>query len=61
MTQRRTHQQRVATLLDEVDERRRHLETLRAGGVQAAGLRDLQAELAGVRQELAAAVSAASS
>jgi len=60
MTQRRTHQQRVAALLDEVDERRRQLESLRAGGAQAAGLRDLQAELADVRQELAAVTAASS-
>jgi hypothetical protein len=60
MGQRRSHQQRVAALLDEVDERRRHLLTLRAGGVQAGALRDLQAELADVRQELAAVTAASS-
>lgn len=45
MTGRQAHQQQVAALLDELEERRRHLYRLKAGGARLAGLRDLKAEL----------------
>jgi hypothetical protein len=53
---RREHQQYVAALLDILEERRRRLYGLKAGGAQPAGLRDLKAEVRAVRAELAAAV-----
>jgi hypothetical protein len=58
---RRHHQRRIATLLDELEERRRRLYILQARGVRPAGLRDLKAELRAVREELAAVVAAAGS
>ena len=45
MTGRQAHQQQVAALLDELEERRRHLYRLKAGGARLAGLRDQKAEL----------------
>ena len=38
---RRAHQREVSALLDEVEERRKHLYRLKAGGAKRAGLRDL--------------------
>ena len=43
---RRARQLRIASLLDELEERRRHLYRLQAGGARPAGLRDLNDELA---------------
>ncbi|HET7647150.1 MAG TPA: hypothetical protein VFK17_01200 [Gaiellaceae bacterium] len=43
---RRARQHRIASLLDELEERRRHLYRLKARGARPAGLRDLKAELA---------------
>lgn len=45
VTGRREHQQRVAALLDELEDRRRQLHRLKAGGARLAGLRDLKLEL----------------
>ena len=42
---RRAHQRRIASLLDELEERRRHLYRLKARGARPAGLRDLKEEL----------------
>ena len=56
---RRHHQRRVATLLDELEQRRRQLYVLQARGVRPAGLRDLKAELRAVRKELAAVIATA--
>jgi len=53
---RREHQRYVASLLDELEERRRRINVLQAGGARPAGLRDLKAELRAVRSRLAAAV-----
>ena len=50
---RRTQQQRVAALLEEIAARRRRLYALKAYGARPAGLRSLKAELAAVRDELA--------
>lgn len=60
MTARRLHQQRVDALLAELDGRRRHLAALSARGARPAGLRDLERELQGVREELAAITAAGS-
>jgi len=57
MTGRREHQQRVAALLDELEERRRHLHRLKAGGASRAGLRDLKLELEEARLRLLDAVT----
>jgi hypothetical protein len=54
---RRSHQRRIAALLDDLEHRRRRLSVLRARGAQPAGLRGLKAELQAVRDELAAAVN----
>jgi hypothetical protein len=53
---RREHQRYVATLLDDLEERRRRLQVLQAYGVRPAGLRELKAELGTIRDRLAAAV-----
>jgi hypothetical protein len=53
---RREHQEYVASLLDELEERRRRLHVLQAYGVRPAGLRDLKAELGAIRDRLAAAL-----
>ena len=53
---RREHQRYVAALLDRLEDRRRRLYVLQAGGAQPAGLRDLKRELRAVRRELAAAL-----
>jgi hypothetical protein len=51
---RRDHQLHVAALLDELEERRRHISALQARGVRPAGLRDLKADLGDTRDRLAA-------
>ena len=56
-----SHQRRIARLLDELEQRRQRIYLLHARGARPAGLRDLKAELHAVRDELAAAVDAASS
>ena len=57
INRRRKHQQRVAALLEQIEERRRRLYVLSVGGARAAGVRDLKAELGALRAELAAAVA----
>jgi hypothetical protein len=57
MTGRREHQQQVAALLDELEDRRRRLQRLKAGGARMAGLRDLKLELEETRLRLLDAVS----
>jgi hypothetical protein len=54
---RRAHQLEVAALLDELEDRRRHLYRLKAGGARRAGLRDLKSELEDARVRLLDAVS----
>jgi hypothetical protein len=49
---RRAHQQRVTALLDEIEERRRHLYRLKARGARRAGVRDLKHELESARLRL---------
>ena len=49
---RRAHQLQVAALLDELEERRRHLQRLKAGGARMAGLRDLKLALEETRLRL---------
>jgi hypothetical protein len=56
---RREHQQQVAALLEELEERRRQLYRLKARGTRLAGLRDLKCELEATRRRLLAAVGAA--
>jgi hypothetical protein len=60
-TARRTRQRRVETLLREIDDRRRDLYRLQAGGVQRAGVRDLKRELLEVRRQLRDVVAASDS
>jgi len=55
--ERHRHQRHVSALLDEIEERRRRLYALQAHGVRPAGARDLEDELAALRDELAAAVA----
>jgi len=55
-TARRAHQRRVASLLAELEERRRRLYVLKARGARPAGLRDLKRELESTRRRLADAV-----
>ena len=57
---RRDYQRRVESLLAEIDRRRQHLYLLAAYGVTPAAVRDLKAELQGVRDELAAVIAAGS-
>ena len=59
MNVRRTQQQRVAALLDEIAVRRHRLYVLKAYGARPAGLRTLKAELTAVRAELAEVTDAA--
>jgi hypothetical protein len=54
---RRAHQLQVAALLDELEERRRQLNRLKAGGARRAGLRDLKSELEDARARLLDAVA----
>ena len=54
---RRAHQLQVAALLDELEERRRQLNRLKAGGARIAGLRDLKSELEDARARLLDAVA----
>ena len=56
VTGRREHQQRVAALLEELEERRRRLHRLKAGGARMAGLRDLKLDLEETRLRLLEAV-----
>jgi len=60
MDARRHYQQRVQTLLDSIEERRRHQAVLAAHGVTPAGMRELDDELQGIRNELAAVIAAGS-
>ena len=57
MSNRRAHQRHVAALLDELEERRRQLYRLKAGGARRAGLRDLKSELEDARVRLLDAVT----
>ncbi len=56
ISERHAHQQRVASLLDQLEEGRRHLYRLKAGGAQRAGLRDLKSDLEETRGALLSAV-----
>jgi hypothetical protein len=58
MSDRRSYQRRVQSLLDEIERRRRQQLVLSARGVTAAGLRELDDELQGIRSELAAVIAA---
>ncbi len=53
----RTRPQLVATLLDQIEERRQRAYLAQANGVLPAGMRDLKNELRRLREELAVAVS----
>ena len=57
ISSRREHQLQVAALLDELEERRRQLHRLKAGGARIAGLRDLKLELEETRLRLLDAVA----
>jgi hypothetical protein len=57
VSSRRAYQLQVAALLDELEERRRHLHRLKAGGARGAGLRDLKSELEDARVRLLDAVA----
>ena len=57
MTGRREHQQHVAALHDELEERRRQLHRLKAGGARRAGLHSLKLELEETRLRLLEAVA----
>jgi hypothetical protein len=57
VTGRREHQLQVAALLDELEERRRQLHRMKAGGARIAGLRDLKQELEETRLRLLDAVA----
>jgi hypothetical protein len=54
---RRAHQLQVAALLEELEERRRHLQRLKAGGARMAGLRDVKSDLEDARLRLLDAVT----
>ena len=60
LSARRRYQRRVQSLLEAIDERRRHQLALAARGVRPAGMRELEAELQRLRDELAAVVAAGS-
>lgn len=51
-TDRRSRQELIEALLHELDDRRRELYRLKAGGVQRAGVRDQKQELLQVRRQL---------
>lgn len=57
VSSRREHQLQVAALLDELEERRRQLYRLKAGGARLGGLRDLKSELEDARLRLLDAVA----
>ena len=57
VSSRREHQLQVAALLDELEERRRQLYRLKAGGARLAGLRDQKLELDEARLRLLEAVT----
>jgi hypothetical protein len=57
VSNRRAHQLQVAALLDELEERRRHLHRLKAGGARFAGLRDLKSDLEDTRMRLLDAIT----
>ena len=54
---RREHQLQVAALLEELEDRRRHLHRLKAGGARRAGLRDVKSDLEDARLRLLDAVT----
>jgi len=54
---RREHQLQVAALLEELEERRRHLHRPKAGGARRAGLRDVKSDLEDARLRLLDAVT----
>lgn len=54
---RREHQLQVAALLEELEDRRRHLHRLKAGGARMAGLRDVKSDLEDARLRLLDAVT----
>ena len=54
---RHAQQRRVESLLGEIDERRRRLYRLKAGGVQLGGLRYLKRDFHAVRRELSDVLS----
>ena len=54
---RRAHQLQVAALLAELEDRRRHLHRLKAGGARMAGLRDVKSDLEDARLRLLDAVT----
>ena len=54
---RRAHQLQVAALLEELEDRRRHLHRLKAGGARMAGLRDVKSDLEDARLSLLDAVT----
>jgi len=55
---RRTYQQHVTFLLERLEEERRRLYRLKAGGARRAGMRDLKDDLEATRRSLLAAVGA---
>jgi hypothetical protein len=57
LSPRRSYQRHVASLLDEIERRRRELLVRHANGALPAGLRDLKAELRATREELAATLA----
>ena len=57
---RRTYQQRVGTLLKAIEERYSRQLLLAARGVTSMGMRDLEQEIQGLRNELAAVIAAGS-
>ena len=58
---RRSRQHRIEGFLRELEDRRRELYRLKAGGVQRAGLRDVKRELHEVRRRLRDAVATSDS
>jgi transcription elongation GreA/GreB family factor len=61
MNDRKNHQNRVAALLDEIEERRRELYLRKAAGVRAAGMRNLKSAYHAAQEELATVTAAAGS
>ncbi|HWJ32566.1 MAG TPA: hypothetical protein VNR59_09520 [Gaiellaceae bacterium] len=57
VSSRRAHQLEVPALLDELEERRRQLHRLKAGGARRAGLHSLKLELEETRLRLLEAVA----